>query len=113
MNFNEIIHFLFNIVLIYLIIWEIYCFINSNFIYGIIKKHQLKYFNKYERISMIGFTLFIIIELFINFKVSILIIALTLIHEFILNTKLSYFIKEQMLRLVFLLNILLLFYLLF
>jgi hypothetical protein len=101
-----------NILIIYQIIWHLYSFINLQYIYKIAHKSKLSEFNLYERTSLKLFTIFTLIGIFINFYIFILILMLSFIIEFVISSNLIIKTKGYLIRLEIILILILIYLLL-
>jgi hypothetical protein len=109
---KEFLNIIWNILIIYQIIWHLYSILNLKYVYKFAHKSNLNKYNFYERTSLIFFTIFILIGVFINFYIFITILILSFLLEFVVNSNLKIKTKGYLIRLENILIIILLYFLL-
>jgi len=96
---KEFLEIIWNILILYTLIWFVYSFINVSYINKILSRYEIDHFNFYERLSLKIFTIFLIIGLFVNFTIILLLIMMSLIRELVLVLKIDIRFKRALIML--------------
>ncbi len=96
---KEFFEIIWNILVLYNLIWFVYSFLNVKFVDKILIRSELTHFNFYERMSFVVLTIFLIIGLFVNTTIALLLVVLTLFRELVLTLKIKNNFKRALIML--------------